>query len=262
MSAAAKRNAATLPDLPAHRARPPAAARTRLLHEVLDTLLCPATRAELLRRAGWDPGRDGPADATLAPLEWLDTRLVPKLVDRTGLVAADETRRHLRRLFESADGHPPPEPPAAEDGRRRSTVRRRRRRRSGTLPTVIPRPSGSTILLCAEDPATADALATALGGRAELVVAASLEALRGRLSLLGDGVSLVLLDRRRRPSEELRALLGDELVDHQVIVWGVGSLDTPELQRLLQDADRSIGCSAEAELADVADLCLALLGTA
>ncbi|HJL15461.1 MAG TPA: hypothetical protein RMH99_07400 [Sandaracinaceae bacterium LLY-WYZ-13_1] len=264
---AARKDAITAMDLPVHGEVPSRGpVRTQLLHEALDTLLSPATRDEVLATAGWDDEADAPADPSLAPVDWVDTKLFPRLVDRAGLAGADEARRHIRRLLKPASERPGPAvevdaPPAQRVSR--SGVRvRRPRRGSGTQPTMIPRPSGSTILALCDEDATIAALGDALGDRAELVVVRSLDDLTAMLGTLEDRLSMVLLDRRGRGSEELRALPGDSFLGHQVVMWGVRSLDTPDLQRLLQDAERSIGCTAEADLRDVSDLCAALLGLA
>ncbi|MEC7519415.1 MAG: hypothetical protein VYE22_06080 [Myxococcota bacterium] len=273
---AARRRAQTVPDLPVRRVSDPQRQmRAHLLNEALDALMDPMTREELLRRANWDVSRAQPQDTQLGIAEWIDRVLYPLLGARLGLAGADEARRQVRALLVPASEPPaslfeeveidvdledlvPDEAtPAASSG-----VRQVRRKKTGPIPTLIPRASGCTVLVWTEDDRAATALQHFMGARADLRVARSVEATLSRLRLCGDDIALVLMDRRVGEDEELRLLSSGDLADHQVVVWGPRTLDTPSYQRLVCEADRAVGCTAEADLQDVADLCLVLLGLA
>ena len=279
---AARKKALTVPDLPVQRAaRVPREMRAFLLNEALDALMDPMNREEMLRRAKWDTQRARPEDEQLEIGAWIDQHLYPLLGNRLGLAGADEARRQVRALLLPATEPPPrrfeevevdieldldaeldAEPEAAPQTAAASGVRAVRRRRTGPIPTLIPRPSGCTILLWCEDETAVTALQHFVGARAELRVARSVEATLSRLRLCGDDISLVLMDRRAGTDEELRLLSSGDLADHQVVVWGPRTLDTPSYQRLVCEAERAVGCTSEADATDVADLCLVLLGLA
>ncbi|HHH30863.1 MAG TPA: hypothetical protein ENK57_21305 [Polyangiaceae bacterium] len=72
-------------------------------------------------------------------------------------------------------------------------------------------------------------------------------------------VSVVFVDRRQTEGE-LEGVLGHHLAGQRILVWGPESLTTPEWRPILERTEPAIGCSAEASLDDVADLCVQLLG--
>ncbi|MGE0787765.1 MAG: hypothetical protein AB7S26_18970 [Sandaracinaceae bacterium] len=226
--------------------------RTRLIQEALEQILSPAMRDQVMAQAGWDDGRDAPLDPNLSCQQWVDTKLFVRLVDKTTLTSADELRRHLRALLERTE--PPPAPASVAD----SGIRRRR----PTPPhqTVIPRPSGSTVLLWTPDTRTVSHARRAFGQRAELVVVADALEMISTLNALEGRVSLVMIDRREGDPEDLRVLSPEDLHGHQVLVWGPTNLTTPTYARILSEVDRVVGCTKEASLADVVDLSAAILG--
>ncbi len=230
--------------------------RTRLIQEALDQVLTPMVRDQVMARAGWDDTSDAPADRRLDYKAWVDTKLFPRLVDKTTLTSADELRRSVRQLLERTDPPPAPEEPEAAAGR--SGLRLRR----PTPPpqTVIPRPSGSTILLWTRNSDTFQKLQRAFGTRAELVLVSDALEMLSTMQVLDGRVSLVVVDDREDLDQGLRLLTPEDLRGHQIVVWGPESLTTPTWGRLLGEADRAVGCTGEASLGDVADLCTAILG--
>lgn len=234
----------------------PLGARTRLLREALETLLTPMVRERVLREAGWDDERDGPADESLDLRRWVDTQLFPKLVDKTTLSCADELRRHVRKLLAKTDPPPPADPEEA------SAVASgiRLRRPTPESPTLIPCSPSSSVLVWSEDRAALRDLSARIGHRVQLVVVSDVLELVSTLQVLETRVSIVLMDHRQADAEDLRVLSPDDLAGHQVVVWGPPQLGTLSYARVLEHAERSVGCTEEASLGDVADLCIAILG--
>jgi len=225
--------------------------RTRLVREALDQLLTPRVRDRVLEDAGWSETRDGPADASIGLREWVDTELFVRLVDKTMLSYADELRRHVRELI--AKTEPPPARSVASSGVRP-------RLRSEGPATRIPCAPASSVLLFSACADTRDRLSGLLGSGVQLVAVTDVAELAATLAVLAGRVSLVLMDRRDRDPEELRALGPDALRGHEVVVWGAEPSGGLSYGHLLERCERSVGCSEEAALSDVARLCAALLG--
>lgn len=230
--------------------------RTRLLQEALDQLLTPLVRDQVMSDAGWDDERDGPADEAMDYRRWVDTKLFPKLVDKTTLTCADELRRHIRTLLAKTD----PPPPADPDEASAMASGIRLRRPTPEMPTLIPCAPGSSVLVWSEDRDTLRELQALFGERVQLAVVSDVLELVSTLQVLEGRVSLVLMDRRDADAEDLRVLSPDDLSGHQVVVWGPPQIGSLSYARVLEHAERSVGCSEEAGLGDVADLCTALLG--
>ena len=234
----------------------PLGARTRLLREALEALLTPLVRETVMREAGWDDQRDGPTDESLGLRRWVDTKLFPKLVDKTTLSCADELRRHVRQLLAKTD--PPPPADTAEASVVASGIRLRRP--TPENPTLIPCSPSSSVLVWSQDETALRELQDRFGRRVQLVVVSDVLELVSTLQVLDTRVSLVLMDHRAADAEDLRVLSPDDLAGHQVLVWGPPQLGTLSYARVLEQAERSVGCSEEASLGDVADLCTAILG--
>ena len=234
----------------------PLGARTRLLYEALHTLLTPLVRETVMREAGWDEERDGRADEKLGYRQWVDIKLFPKLVDKTTLSCADELRRHIRLLLAKTD----PPPPSGTEEATAAASGIRLRRPSPENPTLIPCAPSSSVLVWSTHRGTVRALRGRFGRQVQLVVVSDVLELVSTLQVLDTRVSLVLMDHRAADMDDLRVLSPDDLADHQVVVWGPTQLSTLSYARVLEQTERAVGCSDEASLADVADLCTAILG--
>ena len=116
------------------------------------------------------------------------------------------------------------------------------------------------MLVWTEDRRAVGELQAHFGRRVQLVVVSDVLELVSTLQVLDTRVSLVLMDHRTPDAEDLRVLSPDDLSGRQVVVWGPPQLGTLGYTRVLEQAERSVGCSDEASLADVADLCTAILG--
>ncbi|MFK7984821.1 MAG: hypothetical protein AB8I08_02245 [Sandaracinaceae bacterium] len=230
-------------------------ARTRLLQEALDQMLSPPVRDEVLSRAGWDDQYDVPVDRTMDLRQWVDTKLFPRLVDRTTLTGADELRRHIRELLAKTE---PPPPPRVPEECTSSGIRARPR--IVDPPTLIPCAPGASVLLWSQRPETRAGLQALFGPGVQLVSVADTAELRSTLRVLGTRVSVVLMDRRDAERPELTDLRPDDLDGHQVIVWGPEPTTSLHFTHVFERAERTIGCSPEAGLADVAGLCSTILG--
>lgn len=239
----------------AARRSPHAGPRTRRLWEILDPLVNPDQTDELLSAIGWSEETDGPADPNTSARKLVEGPLYLRLVTRVGPAVADQVRRRLRARLGSM--------PPRNDGAASSSTPPARNK-AGT-PTVIPKAAGATVVFWSEDRKMYERLREQLGSRITTVMATEALQVSMTLQLLLDQEGVVLIDRRQPgdgPVDPMYELDPQDLRGHQVVVWGCPTLDTPQLQELLIDSSRAVGCSAEARVADVRDLCVMLLGPA
>jgi hypothetical protein len=188
-------------------------------------------------------GPRGASDAETA--RWLDKKLFPALVARIGLAEADEVRTQIHAMLQHERRHVASSHVSLKPARRN---------------TMTPASGRKTVLVWSDDLDAMGAIAATLSGAVTVFHARSAIRFLAALAKRSGDRPLVVIDQRKPNPEALRTLSSDSLEGYRVVVWGPATLSTPELTRVLCEAERAVGCTTEADAIDIAALCMAILG--